>query len=201
MAPPTGNTVAFVAEDPPQAMPGPQADRNRSGWAGRIMSRQSNRNFPKTRFNQGMRRGKLMAKECTGILLCIAAALQTTRGKELAWSRSAFGGENALSDWIMLVETLLQWEMWLKSDELPRNEVINAENKHRYIMYLVKKVGRRNQGMGMKVAKFHQIMHIADDILNFGVPMEVDTGANESGHKPAKKTAMLTQQLQAQLVP
>ena len=134
-----------------------------------------------------------MAKECTGILLCIAAALQTTRGKELVRSRSAFGGENALSDWIMLVETLLQWEMWLKSDELPRNEVINAENKHRYIMHLAKKVGRRSQGMGMKVAKFHQIMHIADDILTFGVPMEVDTGANESGHKPAKKAAMLAQ--------
>ena len=71
---------------------------------GIMMSRQSNRNFPKTRFNQGMRRGKLMAKEHTGILLCIAAALQTTRGKEFARSRSAFGGENALSDWIMLVD-------------------------------------------------------------------------------------------------
>ena len=45
----------------------------------------------------------------------------------------------------------------------------------------------------MKVAKFHQIMHTADDILNFGVPMEVDTGANESGHEPTKKAAMPTQ--------
>ena len=36
---------------------------------GRIMNRQSNRNFPKTSFNQGIRRGKLMAKEHTGILL------------------------------------------------------------------------------------------------------------------------------------
>ena len=93
-------------------------------------------------------------------------------------SRSAFGGENALNDWILLVETLLQWEMWLKSDELPRNEVNYAESKHGCIMHLAKKVGRRNKGMGMKVAKFHQIVHIADDILNFGVPMEVDTGAN-----------------------
>ena len=39
-------------------------------------------------------------------------------------------------------------------------------------------------------------MHIADDILNFGVPMEVDTGANESGHKPTKKAAMLTQRIE-----
>ena len=48
----------------------------------------------------------------------------------------------------------------------------------------------------MKVAKFHQIMHAADDILNFGVPLEVDTGANQSGHKPTKKAAMLTQRIE-----
>ena len=39
-------------------------------------------------------------------------------------------------------------------------------------------------------------MCIADDILNFGVPMEVDTGANKSGHKPAKKAAMLAQRIE-----
>ena len=39
-------------------------------------------------------------------------------------------------------------------------------------------------------------LHAADDILNFGVPMEVDTGANESGHKPTKKAAMLTQRIE-----
>ena len=36
-------------------------------------------------------------------------------------------------------------------------------------------------------------MHIADDILNFGVPMEVDTGSNESAHKSEKTAAKLTQ--------
>jgi len=47
--------------------------------------------------------------------------------------------------------------------------------------------------MGLKLTKFHCIVHIADDILNFGVPMEVDTGSNESGHKPTKTAAKLTQ--------
>ena len=28
------------------------------------------------------------------------------------------------------------------------------------------------------------------------LPMEVDTGANESGHKPTKKAAMLTQRIE-----
>jgi hypothetical protein len=34
---------------------------------------------------------------------------------------------------------------------------------------------------------------MADDILNFGVPLEVDTGTNESGHKSTKMSALLTQ--------
>ena len=36
-------------------------------------------------------------------------------------------------------------------------------------------------------------MHMADDILNFGTPMEFDTGSNESAHKTEKKAAKLTQ--------
>ena len=47
--------------------------------------------------------------------------------------------------------------------------------------------------MGLKVFKFHSFLHVAQDILNFGVPMEVNTGANESGHKAEKKVAKLTQ--------
>ncbi len=93
----------------------------------------------------------------------------------------------------MLVETLLQWESWLKSDKMEKRHVKKAQQKHRYIMYLIKKVGRRTKGMGLKITKFHAIMHIATDILFFGVPNEVDTGSNEAGHKPAKVAAKLTQ--------
>ena len=34
---------------------------------------------------------------------------------------------------------------------------------------------------------------MAMDITYFGVPMEFDTGSNESGHKVVKKAAKLTQ--------
>jgi len=81
-------------------------------------------------------------------------------------------------------------------DENPimrKKHVYAARQKHRYIMYLVRKVAQRQKGMGLKLTKFHAILHIADDILNFGVPLEVDTGSNESGHKPTKTAAKLTQ--------
>ena len=63
-------------------------------------------------------------------------------------------------------------------------------------MYLIKVVGHRASGMGLKVVKFHAIMHMACDILNFGVPMECDTGSNEEGHKDTKKAAKLTQKIE-----
>ena len=47
--------------------------------------------------------------------------------------------------------------------------------------------------MQFKTQKFHGVVHLADDILNFGVPLEVDTGSNKSGHKVTKVAAKLTQ--------
>lgn len=60
-------------------------------------------------------------------------------------------------------------------------------------MYLIRKVCNRTAGMGLKLVKFHAISHIALDIMMFGVPMNVDTGSNESHHKLTKVAARQTQ--------
>ena len=165
---------------------------------GTIMMRQSDRNLPKTKFSNGITKGKLMAKEYPGVLLCMVCVLVSTKGRErILTKKSAFPDESYIQDWILLLETLLQWEIWLKSEQMEVHHVQRAKKKHRYIMYLFRKVGNRATGMGLKVSKFHSIVHMADDILNFGVPMEFDTGANESGHKATKKAAKLTQRCEA----
>jgi len=125
----------------------------------------------------------------------MVAVLRSTKGKELlsTGTSTEFKDTKLISDWILLVECMLEWEMWLKSDRMEKEHVERSKQKHRYIMYLIKKVGKRTKGMGLKITKFHAIMHMAMDILNFGVPMEVDTGSNESGHKPTKTAAKLTQ--------
>jgi hypothetical protein len=162
---------------------------------GELLSRHSDRDLPKTKFSGGIRKGKLMAKEYPGILLCMVAVLRSTKGNELlrTGTSTQFKDPRLIEDWILLVECMLEWEMWLKSDRMERDHVERAKRKHRYIMYLIKKVGKRTKGMGLKITKFHAIMHMAMDILYFGVPMEVDTGSNESGHKPTKTAAKLTQ--------
>ena len=88
----------------------------------------------------------------------------------------------------MLLERLMQWEMWLESATLRTNHVSRAKTKHRYLMFLIRKIGNRMAGMGLKIVKFHAIVHMAQDILDYGVPMEFDAGANESGHKAEKSS-------------
>jgi hypothetical protein len=89
----------------------------------------------------------------------------------------------------MLVETLLMWELWLKSDKMALSHVKRAKHTHWYLMDLIRKVGNRRSGMGLKVVNFHAITHMADNIINFGVPKTFNTESDESVHKPAKVAA------------
>ena len=98
-----------------------------------------------------------------------------------------------IDEWIMLLETLLEWQSWLNSAKMMKSDVQRAKQKHRYIMCLVRKVASRKTGMGLKLMKFHGILHMAEAILNFGVPLEYDTGCNESHHIDTKKASQLTQ--------
>ncbi len=57
---------------------------------GTLFSRQSDRELPVTRFANGIQRGKLMAQEYPGILLCMAAVLQSTGGQQLLRKKTEF---------------------------------------------------------------------------------------------------------------
>jgi hypothetical protein len=61
-------------------------------------------------------------------------------------------------------------------------------------MLVQRSTTNQQAGIGLKILKFHGIVHMADDIINFGVPMtNYDTGADKSGHKPTKAAAKVTQ--------
>lgn len=162
---------------------------------GELLSRHSERDMPKTKFSKGITGGKIMAKEYEGVLLLLATLVRSSKGRRLLQSAKSgkFKTEALLADWQLLLETMLGWIMWLKSKCLQRKHVKAAEWKHRYLMYLMKRVLRRTEGMGMKIPKFHQMLHIAHDMLVHGNAASLDTGSNESGHKPTKRAALLTQ--------
>ena len=160
---------------------------------GELYGRQSDRSLPNTRFPSGIRAGKVNAKKYTGIILCLLTAISCKSGQKTLERRPKWREWGIIDDWIMLLETLLQWEAWLCSPKMMKSDVQKARTKHRYIMYLMRKVAARKKGMGLKLMKFHGILHMADAILNFGVPLEYDTGDNESHHISSKQAAQLTQ--------
>ena len=166
---------------------------------GYLFQRQSDREYPRTKFTKGVQKGSLMAHEMTGVILVLIAVLRSTRGREALLNESRrqqsthFATEQDVIDWIMLLETQIQFEAWLKSPSMRVDTVIRLRTKVRELMYLTKHVGKRVRGMGYKTNNFHATKHVPDDILLFGPAHVVNTKSNEMHHKPDKKSAHMTQ--------
>lgn len=159
----------------------------------KFFRRQSDRTMPVAAFNRGIQVGKLMGKEYRGALLIILAILRSTKGRNMLKRSGNFKADASISDWIMLLETMLTWESYLNEPRMQLKHVKRLDRKHRYIMYLFRKVAQRQTGMGLKLLKFHSIIHLAEDILQNGVPLEYDTSPNEQMHKVPKFASKLTQ--------
>ena len=162
--------------------------------------RQSDRDLPRTDFSKGLSgQGKLMASEMSGLILVLCTVIRCTEGRRLiaaesrGKNRRLLGDLPLIQDWIMLLETMLSWEAWLKQDSIPVNEIRRFEVKVRQLMVLEKAIGKRDTGMGFRTFNFHASTHVADDILYFGVPNCVNTSSNEMHHKPDKTAARRTQ--------
>ena len=125
----------------------------------------------------------------------MAAVLRSTAGRELLRVRQRFDGETGLDDWTLLVELLLEWESYLCESVMKRAHVHRLARKIRVLMFIISKVALRTTGMGLKLFKFHALTHLVQDILLYGVPAEVDTGSNESHHKPSKVVRICMKEL------
>lgn len=163
---------------------------------GKLLSHQSERSLPHTNFSKGIKDGILMAKDYRGVLLIMAAVLVSTEGRKMLSTKRKFKKDVRKDDWILLVELLLEWEAYLSQPTMKKAHVSKLGMKHRYIMYIMKRVAKRTKGMGLNLMKFHAIIHLMEDIKVNGVPLEFDTSANESHHKPVKYAAQLTQRNQ-----
>ena len=162
---------------------------------GALLDHQSERDKPRVKFMNGIHKGKLMAKEFTGVMLIMSAILRVDHGMNILKGarKKNFREDWQRKDWILLVETMLQWEAYMSLDRMQKKDVERCKKKFRFVMFLMKKVANRTKKMGFKLPKFHCIIHFPQDIINYGVPSVVDTGSNESHHKVTKVAAKLTQ--------
>jgi hypothetical protein len=155
---------------------------------------QLDRNKTRTKFGDGIQKGKLMVKEFIGVLLIMCAILDCKAGQRILKlaKKMSFKNNWQIQDWLLLVKTLLQWEAFLMLPKMQKIHVRCLQKKHRFLMFLLKKIGNRVKGMGFNVMKVHAMIHLSYIILMFSAPMNLDTGSNES-HKRTKVAAKVTQ--------
>jgi hypothetical protein len=85
---------------------------------GELFARQSDRNMPKSKFNVGITGGKLMAKEYEGVLLLLATIVRSSAGRKIPQDTNQGLNDDQIADWLLLLETLLGWVQWLKSEKM-----------------------------------------------------------------------------------
>jgi hypothetical protein len=141
-----------------------------------------------------------MAEEMPGCLLVMLFTFHTSRYREIFASCSKYRNEMGLgntahiTDWITLVTSLLQWHAWLKQDTIPKVLVNKSKMAMKWLMRQFKFIAPRPTGMKNNTIKFHLVLHLADDILDHGVPQNFNSSFAKTAHiSLAKDTARNTQ--------
>ena len=148
---------------------------------------QSKKSMPPMRFSKGTQEGKLMGRDYRGVLLLMMVLCQTSASRSVIKAsrggkktRGNFKEENLINDWADLLELLLLWEAYLHLPEMETKDLRKLDRKQRYLMYLMRMVAHRDNKMGLKLVKFHNILHIVDNVTLYGVPLESDTRVTTS---------------------
>ena len=159
--------------------------------------RQSDRSFPRISLKKGASSITYMtAREQTGMLfvccltLCykgvIESLAETTETALLA----------RLYDFRNLFKELLFFEYWVESEFHSRQFVTDTQciGYIQNFMRFYKSTIDRSQGNGLKIPKFHQLLHLPRYILKFGSPKNFNSGRMEALHIPLAKRPAKTAQ-------
>ena len=169
------------------------------------LARQSDRNIPRTTCNDFSSASNIPGHEYAGILLIMLLAFETSRYGEIfdrARALTVHGGhadkhpghDNFISDWKLLLTSLLEWWAWMKQPSIDRRCVKRSVFATSFLLRRLKDVAPRHVGMKNNTIKTHLVLHMAEDMENFGVPEIFNSAYAESAHIPiAKKTVKNTQ--------
>jgi hypothetical protein len=152
---------------------------------GRFLSHQSDRELPQTYFPFGVTAGtKLSGHEFQGVLLVLLIMYYMEESRLMFLSKMTVP---VLHQWIRLLELLLGWPYWLKKSSIPRLEVEQSQLATQNLMIMFKSTVKQNHGKGSKFPKLHLRCHFSENMVDFGVIANVDSGPPESNPKPNAK--------------
>ena len=177
-------------------------------WArriGRYLLHQSDRNNPRTYFPNGVSgTTKLAGHEYIGVVLVLLLITKMDGPRnDILNAKLNTMTPNKLKQWTKIFGILLSWRSWLKLESIPRSEVNVSALGHKQIMWLLKNHVKRDTGLEWQIIKFHMILHVTENIKDFGVPSNIDTSAPEHNHirnakEPCRRTQMHADKLEIQ---
>jgi hypothetical protein len=182
---------AFSAQAGPKSLALRQYDMLCANLGIRL-SRQSDRDIPRINFTKGFSSASnLMGHEMAGCLLVKLFAMHTTyfRGifavgkkQKQAKDEQRLRNEKHIGDWILVVSSLLTWYQWMKQPTISKKQVKGSHAAVQWLMRFIATVAPRTGGMTNNTIKRHLVLHICEDILDHGVPDNVNSAYAESAH-------------------
>ena len=153
---------------------------------GAILQHQSNRNLPRTKFfSQYTSITKKNGHEMAGLFIVYILTMCSVEGEKL----ETLLGSERLSAFIHVFELVLMLENFAQSPCHIKQHLKEVFEKGiPFIMKTMKDVINRTDGNGMKIIKFHLLVHFVSDILRYGSMLNFNSAIGEMMHKTEIKT-------------
>ena len=168
---------------------------------------QSDREYPRLSFPLPLSvYTQLQAHEVPGVMLVLVVTLYChacwVSDDPNSLGSSAYVDVKKVEEFRYLFEHLLCFEQWYKQERVHKRDLRNGKalSSIRVCMKKVVKILDRQEGEGLKITKFHSLLHTVDDMLQFGSTQNFHSGPGESSHKDnVKRHAKRTQGRKAKL--
>ena len=160
---------------------------------GSAMTRQSDRDFPRTRFTESISTARKEGSHFAGLLLTQMVALASTEGRRLLNSHGIPDIE--IDRRIYALELLNGMEEFLKYSGT-KKQVGHIKKMCVHFVNVINLYLKRVEGAGNVLIKVHLYFHLAMYIAQFGPSSGFDSAPSETNHKteikaPAKRTQLI----------
>ena len=105
--------------------------------------------------------------------------------------------EAHISDWILVVLSLLTWHQWMKQPTIAKKQIKGSHLAVQWMMHLMATVTPCTTGMTNNTIKKHLVLYLSEEILDHGVPANVDSAYPELAHIPLAKITSRNTEKQA----
>lgn len=126
---------------------------------------------------------------CLTILLCLSSDV----GNQIGTGCKKSPSDKIRKMYRSLFQNILLYMEWLSQTSYDTISLKSYEIRIKMLMRHLRILVHRENNKGLKVGKFHEMLHVVRDIELFGPPCGYDGRPGESSHKDTKKCAVKTQ--------